>query len=92
MSPGYLLKGVRRCPTLPHTPVCSTIGAEGLSFRVRYETGRFPLRYDRRNSMKLFTNPNPETGGGRVVVLFQNHTVDANALYLACCGVKLLAD
>ena len=33
---------VRRRPTLPHTPVCSTIGAMRLSFRVRNGTGRFP--------------------------------------------------
>ena len=32
----------RRCPTLPHPPGCSTIGAVGLSFRVRNGTGRFP--------------------------------------------------
>ena len=35
--------GVRRCPTLPQGPPCSTIGAESLSFRVRNVTGRFPL-------------------------------------------------
>ena len=41
--PKGLSKGcVRRRPTLPHTPVCSTIGAMRLSFRVRNETGRFP--------------------------------------------------
>ena len=34
---------VRRCPTLPPRPRGSTIGAERLSFRVRNETGRFPL-------------------------------------------------
>ena len=34
---------VRRCPTLPQGPPCSTIGAESLSFRVRNVTGRFPL-------------------------------------------------
>ena len=34
---------VRRCPTLPHRGRCSTIGAEGLSFRVRYGSGRFPF-------------------------------------------------
>ena len=34
---------VRRCPTLPHRGRCSTIGAEGLSFRVRDGTGRFPF-------------------------------------------------
>src|SRR5690625_1717788 len=33
---------VRRCPTLPHPPGCSTIGAVSLSFRVRNGTGRFP--------------------------------------------------
>ena len=34
---------VRRCPTLPHRPRCSTIGAGGLSFRVRNGAGRFPF-------------------------------------------------
>ena len=38
-----LSKDVRRCPTLPHSRPCSTIGAEGLSFRVRNVTGRFPF-------------------------------------------------
>ena len=33
---------VRRRPTLPQGPPCSTIGAERLSFRVRNVTGRFP--------------------------------------------------
>ena len=37
------MKCVRRCPSLPHNPLCSTIGAERLSFRVRNGTGRFPL-------------------------------------------------
>src|SRR5690606_22651857 len=32
----------RRCPTLPPPPEGSTIGAGGLSFRVRNGTGRFP--------------------------------------------------
>ena len=36
-------KNVRRRPTLPQVPTCSTIGAERLSFRVRNGTGRFPL-------------------------------------------------
>ena len=36
------VNGVRRRPTLPHPPGCSTIGAVGLSFRVRDGTGRFP--------------------------------------------------
>src|SRR5450631_3698003 len=34
---------VRRRPTLPHRHQCSTIGAEGLSFRVRNGAGRFPF-------------------------------------------------
>src|SRR5215468_6799636 len=33
---------VRRRPTLPHSHGCSTIGAGGLSFRVRNGSGRFP--------------------------------------------------
>src|ERR671916_3431331 len=33
---------VRRRPTLPQRPRCSTIGAGGLSFRVRNVAGRFP--------------------------------------------------
>ena len=38
----YFCGYVRRCPTLPQPPGCSTIGAVGLSFRVRDGTGRFP--------------------------------------------------
>src|SRR5690606_5769813 len=38
---GHFTKEVRRCPTLPQGPPCSTIGAERLSFRVRNGTGRF---------------------------------------------------
>src|SRR5690625_7098448 len=34
-------KDVRRRPTLPHPPECSTIGAVELSYRVRNGTGRF---------------------------------------------------
>jgi hypothetical protein len=41
---------VRRCPTLPRPVGCSTIGAGGLSFRVRNGCRAFPLRYGRRNS------------------------------------------
>ena len=43
MNWGPFPKKVRRCPTLPQGPPCSTIGAESLSFRVRNVTGRFPL-------------------------------------------------
>jgi hypothetical protein len=36
------MRFVRRRPTLPHCFRCSTIGAGGLSFRVRDVSGRFP--------------------------------------------------
>ncbi|BBC35627.1 hypothetical protein SGFS_069210 [Streptomyces graminofaciens] len=39
---GSLAIFVRRRPTLPQGPPCSTIGAVRLSFRVRNVTGRFP--------------------------------------------------
>ncbi len=42
LSEPQALMVVRRCPTLPHSLGCSTIGAVGLSFRVRNGTGRFP--------------------------------------------------
>ena len=41
-SGGSSSKVVRRRPTLPQGPPCSTIGAMRLSFRVRDVTGRFP--------------------------------------------------
>ena len=40
---GPLRKYGRLRPTLPHRHQCSTIGAEGLSFRVRNGAGRFPF-------------------------------------------------
>ncbi len=48
VTPESVLSGVvcvvvlRWCPTLPHPVGCSTIGAVGLSFRVRDGSGRFP--------------------------------------------------
>ena len=42
MSGGFAGMVVRRRPTLPQGPPCSTIGAVRLSFRVRDVTGRFP--------------------------------------------------
>ncbi len=41
-SGATLFMYVRRCPTLPRGPPRSTIGAEGLNFRVRNGTGCFP--------------------------------------------------
>ena len=43
MRVGFLRRNVRRCPTLPRGLPRSTIGAEGLNFRVRDGTGCFPL-------------------------------------------------
>src|SRR5882757_8946808 len=43
----------RRCPTLPHPTECSTIGAEGLSFRVRNGTGRFPNAKTTDNTIQI---------------------------------------
>src|SRR5699024_6271606 len=40
-APPLPSEDVRRRPTLPHPPECSTIGAIELSFRVRNGTGRF---------------------------------------------------
>src|SRR5207245_3134192 len=42
-SGATLFKHVRRRPTLPRGPPRSTIGAEGLNFRVRNGTGCFPF-------------------------------------------------
>ena len=39
----HTVKYVRRRPTLPHAPACSTIGAEGLNFQVRNGAGCFPF-------------------------------------------------
>ena len=66
---------VRRCPTLPHPVECSTIGAGGLSFRVRNGTGRFPsamaavtLRNSVTSGLSRRTHP-PHPVGGRCFVL-----------------------
>ena len=66
---GWLfLNDVRRRPTLPHPGECSTIGAEGLSFRVRNGTGRFPF------AMTAVTLSSCQTGSRS---LLGNRTVDA---------------
>ena len=45
-SMGIFENYVRRRPTLPHRNQCSTIGSEGLNFRVRNGTGCFPFDKD----------------------------------------------
>ena len=66
---------VRRRPTLPPRLQGSTIGAVGLSFRVRNGTGRFPyakttVTLSRTATPATLThvNPPPLTGGGSHVV------------------------
>ena len=73
--------GVRRCPTLPHRGRCSTIGAEGLSFRVRYGSGRFPFAMA---AVTLWNYQHFPTTRFRDLgwLLFQSYTVDASHL----CG------
>ena len=46
----------RRCPTLPRPFGRSTIGAGGLSFRVRDGTGRSPSAKTTDNTIKLWSN------------------------------------
>ena len=82
-------KEVRRCPTLPRGHPRSTIGAEGLSFRVRNVTGRFPFAmaaetllifqsedYQPQLVIDRFSTVNREPQSGR-----EHHS----------CGVKLSA-
>ena len=72
-------KGVRRRPTLPHSLPCSTIGAEGLSFRVRNGTGRFPFAMTAVTLSSCQSGSRPSLG---------NRTVDACNMYVC---VKLSA-
>ena len=65
MVGAHCVISVRRCPTLPHPPGCSTIGAVGLSFRVRNGTGRFPHAM---TAVTLLPVP-PVCGGGKCVWL-----------------------
>jgi hypothetical protein len=66
--------GVRRRPTLPHPAGCSTIGAGGLSFRVRYVAGRFPSAVA---AVTVFVNQVTDTVGGCGCLLVGVCIVDA---------------
>ena len=66
----------RRCPTLPHPTECSTIGAEGLSFRVRNGTGRFP---------------NAKTTDNNILLSKQQHTARNNTTTTTTSGDGLFA-
>jgi hypothetical protein len=61
---------VRRCPTLPHPGGCSTIGAGGLSFRVRNGSGRFPSAMAAVTCVELW----PGGVGHRLAVLRELHS------------------
>ena len=72
----YFCGYVRRCPTLPQPPGCSTIGAVGLSFRVRDGTGRFP------HAIAAVTlSPLPVLLLGGETCVLREHSV----LYLVLC-------
>ena len=66
---GHFSEEVRRCPTLPQGPPCSTIGAERLSFRVRNVTGRFPLAMAAETLLMFQTNSQRQSSKFVVVVL-----------------------
>ena len=68
---------VRRCPTLPQGPPCSTIGAERLSFRVRNVTGRFPLAMAAETLLmfQVCTTKSLSCGSRPYI---ENHSVDAS--------------
>ena len=63
------VKNVRRRPTLPRSHPRSTIGAEGLSFRVRNGAGRFPFAMAAETLLRCGWCSRPNLG---------NRTVDAN--------------
>src|SRR5690606_7251902 len=76
---------VRRRPTLPHSLGCSTIGAGGLSFRVRNGSGRFPTAMA---AVTLFNCHTLVLGG--VCLLVVSCTVDAVGFVAWwCCGQVL---
>src|SRR5690606_22341646 len=75
----------RRRPTLPHSLGCSTIGAGGLSFRVRNGSGRFPTAMA---AVTLFNCHTLVLGG--VCLLVVSCTVDAVGFVAWwCCGQVL---
>src|SRR4051794_18819044 len=81
---------VRRRPTLPRGPPRSTIGAVGLSFRVRNGTGRFPDAMTaetlwRCNQLNAPTPP--AAAGGRGRSYLGNRTVDAEHATKDVCQV-----
>lgn len=74
---GHFVKEVRRCPTLPQGPPCSTIGAERLSFRVRNGTGRFPLAMA-AETLLMFQSAQQKSLSCGSRPYIENHSVDAS--------------
>lgn len=74
---GHFVEEVRRCPTLPQGPPCSTIGAERLSFRVRNVTGRFPLAMA-AETLLMFQKPTTTISLLCSRPYIENHSVDAS--------------
>ena len=74
---GHFTEEVRRCPTLPQGPPCSTIGAVRLSFRVRNVTGRFPHAMA-AETLLMFQSAQQKrlSCGSRPYI--ENHSVDAS--------------
>ena len=68
-----MLMVFRRCPALPRGLPRSTIGAEGLNFRVRDGTGCFPLAMAASTLLSFRPGSRPQLG---------NRTVDANPRFL----------
>ena len=59
--PGHnVLRVLWRCPTLPHPPRCSTIGACGLSFQVRNGCWAFPRGYDHHKMVQPYSLECPQ--------------------------------
>ena len=88
-----------RCPTLPHPPRCSTIGACGLSFQVRNGGWAFPRGYDHHKMVQPYSLQCPERvpracwprvgGWGFVLVVIRivatsTFLVSVNRLWLMC--------
>ncbi len=81
---------VRLRPTLPHRLRCSTIGAEGLSFRVRNGTGRFPFAVTAVTLWRYLGRPHPQClfWGGCGCPYLGNCTVDASKDQYCLCVVS----
>src|SRR5215475_3502811 len=73
---------VRRRPTLPHPGGCSTIGAGGLSFRVRDVSGRFPAAMA---AVTLFNNQHAQALGWFVVLELHSGRDKKNGCSFRAC-------